>query len=79
MAGAMAAAPLAVRGRVAGGLTASIFVGQFVSPLVSQPWIEASGYPAAFGGTALGLAAMASGAGFLAARSRRGTVRVSPI
>ncbi|WP_274427315.1 MFS transporter [Chelativorans sp. YIM 93263] len=37
------------RGRVAGMLTACIFVGQFASPLISQPLIDQGGYPMAFG------------------------------
>ena len=48
MAASMAIATLAVRGRVAGALTASVFIGQFISPFVSQPWISSFGYLAAF-------------------------------
>lgn len=38
----------ATRGRVSGGLTASIFLGQFLSPLVSQPWAQRFGIAASF-------------------------------
>lgn len=40
----MQAAPSRMRGRVAGGLTASIFIGQFASPFISQPLIARYGY-----------------------------------
>jgi len=36
----MGYAPEQYRGRVAGGLTTSIFLGQFISPFLSQPWAE---------------------------------------
>lgn len=42
-------APRAVRGRVISGLTTSIFLGQFLSPLLSQPIIQALGLRAGFG------------------------------
>ncbi|WP_119460347.1 MFS transporter [Rhodospirillaceae bacterium SYSU D60014] len=77
MASALTIAPPALRGRVAGGLTASIFVGQFLSPLVSQPWIESFGFAAAFRDMGLLLAAVAVGAGLLAAGSRRAASPVS--
>ncbi|WP_246216035.1 MFS transporter [Microvirga makkahensis] len=58
MAGAMTLAPPSVRGGVAGGLTASILLGQFLSPLASQPWVGWFGYGTAFRdmGPLLGLA-----------------------
>lgn len=46
---AMAIAGEDNRGRVAGLLTASIFLGQFVSPLISQPMAERTGYATMFG------------------------------
>lgn len=60
MAGAMSIAPPSSRGRIAGGLTASIFLGQFLSPLVSQSWIEWFSYQTTFRdmGTALLAAAL---------------------
>lgn len=36
--------PPAKRGRVMGGLTTCFFVGQFLSPLITQPVAQASGY-----------------------------------
>lgn len=42
-------APEHIRGRVSGGLTASIFLGQFVSPLLSQPAIARFGFAATYG------------------------------
>lgn len=68
-AAAMAIAPPAVRGRISGGLTASIFLGQFISPLVSQPLIGSHGIAAAFCGAALLLAAMAVAAAVVAGSS----------
>nr|WP_281383062.1 MFS transporter [Microbulbifer rhizosphaerae] len=37
-----------MRGRISGGLTTSIFIGQFLSPLASQPWIDRFGLAAGF-------------------------------
>lgn len=45
---AIGLAPPAMRGRVSGGLTASIFTGQFLSPLLSQPLVHAFGYSDSF-------------------------------
>lgn len=47
-AAAMLLAPPARRGRVSGLLVSSIFAGQFLSPIVSQPLIAASGYAGAY-------------------------------
>ncbi|ANH06746.1 MFS transporter [Shinella sp. HZN7] len=47
-AAAMLLAPPARRGRVSGLLVSSIFAGQFLSPIVSQPLIAASGYDGAY-------------------------------
>ena len=41
-------APLARRGRAVGGLTLAVFLGQFISPLVTQPLIERTSYAAVF-------------------------------
>lgn len=62
MAGAMTVAPPSARGRVAGGLTASKFLGQFISPVISQYWIELYGYADTFRdmGILLGVAALAA-------------------
>jgi MFS family permease len=65
-------APLRHRGVSGGILTASIFIGQFVSPLLVTPLIAGHGYEALFSGIALLLAAMAIAAGAAggAARAR---------
>lgn len=47
-AAAMLLAPPALRGRVSGLLVSSIFAGQFLSPIVSQPLIASSGYDGAY-------------------------------
>jgi MFS family permease len=47
-ASAIRLAPERMRGRISGGLTTSIFVGQFLSPLASQPWIDRFGLAAGF-------------------------------
>lgn len=52
-------APPRSRGMAGGILTASIFIGQFCSPLASTPLIAVQGYGALFGGTAWLLAIMA--------------------
>ncbi len=41
--------PSPVRGRILGGLTTSFFLGQFVSPLVSQPLSQRLGLAATYG------------------------------
>lgn len=56
----MGVTPIAARGRAVSGLTASIFVGQFLSPFVSQPLGRAVGLGALFplaGAAALAVAA----------------------
>jgi MFS family permease len=65
-------APGPARGRVLGGLTTSIFLGQFLSPLVTQPFVDASGYGGTFliaGGV---LAALSAAFTLLALSGRRG-------
>lgn len=59
-------APHARRGRTVGGLTLAVFLGQFVSPLATQPLIERTSYGTVFVGA--GLAVLALGLVFLAAR-----------
>lgn len=71
MAAAMALAPPAARGRVSGGVTASIFAGQFLSPLVAAPLIEAWGYGPAYGAVGIVLLVAAICLGTLGARFRR--------
>lgn len=41
--------PAALRGRILGGLTTSFFLGQFVSPLISQPLSQRIGLAATYG------------------------------
>lgn len=45
----MAIAPAPLRGRLMGGMTTSLFLGQFLSPVVSQPLSQAVGLGPAFG------------------------------
>jgi MFS family permease len=59
---ALGTAPASRRGLAGGLLTASIFIGQFISPLISTPWIENVGYDGVFVGAACLLAAMAMAA-----------------
>ncbi|GAA2853519.1 putative MFS family arabinose efflux permease [Aminobacter aminovorans] len=63
-AAAMAAAAPEVRGRVAGGMTASIFAGHFISPFASQPMIAAFGFANTYlyAGLAVGSIAVLGGA-----------------
>jgi len=55
-------APERMRGRVAGGLTTSIFLGQFLSPLASQPWSQSFGLAGCFAATGLLLLLLATAA-----------------
>jgi MFS family permease len=41
--------PVALRGRILGGLTTSFFLGQFISPLISQPLSQRVGLGATYG------------------------------
>ncbi|AVT37697.1 MFS transporter [Plantactinospora sp. BB1] len=69
-------APPACRGRVFSGLVAGIFLGQFLSPLVVQPLIQAFGVGAAFtwAGVAMVVGATIAAAGTRnATSSRKGT------
>jgi MFS family permease len=63
---ALGLAPPRRRGLAGGVLTASVFIGQFCSPLVSTPVIASYGYEGLFRSTALLVAAMAVGAGLKA-------------
>lgn len=53
----MEGTPPAIRGRIVGGVTASMMFGHFCSPLVSQPIADGFGFPAiyVFGAGLLGL------------------------
>lgn len=60
-----AASPVASRGRVLSGAVASIFLGQFASPLLLQPLVHAVGIPSAF--TLTGVIALTVGVVFAGA------------
>lgn len=49
----------ALRGRIAGLVATSIFIGQFISPFVSQYWIAAAGYTGMFRNVGLIMATLA--------------------
>jgi MFS family permease len=69
-AAAMAAAAPSMRGRVAGGMTASVFAGHFISPFVSQPMIATVGFEWTYvcAGIAVGaISAVAAGMAILRA------------
>jgi hypothetical protein len=46
-------APAALRGRVLGGLGLCLFLGQFLSPMVTQPLVEERGYSGMYASLAL--------------------------
>lgn len=64
------AVPAKVRGRALGGMTTAVFLGQFVSPLATQPVLRAWGSGAMYGAVAATLACVA-GATTMALRPRR--------
>jgi MFS family permease len=49
----MSRVPATMRGRASGGLTTSIFLGQFMSPFLSVPLVQTFGLSGAFFGTTL--------------------------
>jgi MFS family permease len=55
-----AGAPEAVRGRAMGGLTTAVFLGQFLSPILTQPLIAAQGLAASYRAVGVGLAVLAA-------------------
>jgi MFS family permease len=61
-------APPAVRGRVIGGLTTAIFLGQFASPIVVQPVVATAGIGGAF--VACGAAMIAAAIALALGRDR---------
>ena len=63
----VALAPARIRGRATGGMTSAVFLGQFVSPLLSQPAAETWGYAGAF----LAAAALTPALALLALLARR--------
>ena len=75
-AAAMAAAAPELRGRVAGGMTASILAGHFISPFVSQPIISAFGFASTFlyvGLVTASVATLIGAAAIIHARRRHAT------
>ncbi|MGB3494854.1 MAG: MFS transporter [Elainellaceae cyanobacterium] len=56
-----ATVPAMTRGRVLGGLTTCIFLGQFSSPIVSQPLTQQMGLASTYGVFGLGMVALAVG------------------
>lgn len=63
-------APMAVRGRILSGLTTCFFLGQFLSPLVSQPLSERLGFGMTYGLAGAVMALVAVCTLFLIARWR---------
>lgn len=57
----LALAPPRLRGRLVGGLTATIFLGQFLSPLALEPVVASSSLAGAFGIAAVAMALVAAG------------------
>jgi len=72
---AMAAAAPEMRGRIAGGMTASIFAGHFISPFVSQPMIANFGFSSTYFSAGLvvgGIAVLGGAVAILRASTGRG-------
>jgi len=67
----MTLAPPHLRGRLVGGATMSIFLGQFLSPVASQPLVLQTGQAGAFGLASLVLAGLSLGFWGLAIRNSR--------
>lgn len=57
----LALAPPRLRGRLVGGLTAAIFIGQFLSPLLLEPVVAFTSLGTAFGIAAAAMALVATG------------------
>jgi MFS family permease len=57
----LALAPPRLRGRLVGGLTAAIFLGQFLSPLLLEPVVASTSLGTAFGIAAVAMALVAAG------------------
>lgn len=67
-----ALAPAHARGRIMSGLSASIFFGQFLSPLLAQPFVRSGGVGHAFGAGAVFAALVGAGLLLLGLRLRAG-------
>ncbi|HZF43996.1 MAG TPA: MFS transporter [Sphingomonadaceae bacterium] len=57
---ALELAPTASRGAIVGGLTSAIFLGQFISPFISQPWAATYSLASAFGAMGVLLGCLAA-------------------
>lgn len=57
----LARTPASLRGRVSGIMTASFFLGQFLSPMATEPLVAAGGIAAAFLGVAIVSGGIAAG------------------
>ena len=57
----LAVAPERLRGRLVGGLTTSIFVGQFITPILIRPLVQNVGTPSSYEFVGYGLLVMALG------------------
>ncbi|NNG03806.1 MAG: MFS transporter [Inquilinus sp.] len=69
----MSSAPPALRGRLIGGMTASVFLGQFLSPLLVQPVAGPFGLATAYAATAGALLLVAAGFAVHTLRRRNGS------
>lgn len=67
----MRVGPDRLRGRLTGSLTAAVFLGQFLSPIVAQPMVRSGGTPHAFAGMAIGLGGLGVMLVVVAAMARR--------
>ncbi|WP_197707286.1 MFS transporter [Advenella sp. S44] len=56
---AISHSPASLRGRIAGMVATSIFIGQFISPFLSQYWVSVVGYADMFRNVGLIMAALA--------------------
>lgn len=65
----LALAPPRLRGRLVGGLTAAIFLGQFLSPLLLEPVVAFTSLGTAFGVAAAVMALVATGLALLRRRA----------
>jgi MFS family permease len=65
------AVPEAMRGRALGGLSAAMFLGQFLSPIVTQPFVKVAGLGAVYAITGGFLAIVAIGFAVFKAQIRR--------
>ncbi|MEA5471171.1 MFS transporter [Spirulina sp. 06S082] len=65
--------PPATRGRVLGGLTSCMFLGQFSSPIISQPFVQKMGLAQTYGSFGIALSILAAGLIFLSLQAKQKT------